>query len=285
MRLGRDPPDERPACLRREQVFEAGSRLLRPGEHDANVTEPSDAAIERIGDVPKVPVDDRLDVALVARLRPAALVVPAGDVRRLVRERDEPASAEPVDVAALASDVRNDRTVPTSDEANERRQVELLRDPGLVLHRPRQRKRQKEVVQLRREHGNAADALAAELAAEPALDPLEIPRESLPLVVRERRAPLVQLPLGAREQRPRMRCEIPRSRHHARIETHVETHRAAVCRAEGRKLPQLFPRDRFGHAARLPSLGILTPRPPAPGTSIRPESFNTSDKFLRERKQ
>ena len=200
-----------------------------------------------------MPVDDRLDVALVARLRPAALVVTAGNVRRLVHERDQPAAAEPIDVAALPSDVRHERTVPAPDEADERRQVELLRDPRLVLDRPRQQKRQEEVVELRREHRNAPDALAAELALEPALDPLEIARERLPLVVRERRAPLVQLPLGTREQRPRVRGEIPRGRHDARIETDVETHRAAVLRPEGRKLPQLLPRDRSGHAARLPS--------------------------------
>src|SRR6266566_9900297 len=119
------------------------------------------------------------------------------------------------------------RAVPARDEANERGQVELLRDSCLVLDRPRQRRRQKEIVELRREHGNAADALAAERAPEPALDPLQIPRESLPLVVRKR-APLVQLPLGTREHRPRVRSEVPRGRHDARIEPHVETHRAAV---------------------------------------------------------
>ena len=253
MRLGRDPPDERPTRLGREQCFEAGSRLLRAGEHDANVTEPSDAAIQRLGHIPEMPVDDRLDVPLVVRLRPAALVVTAGDVRRLVRQRDEPALAEPIDVAALASDVRDDRAVPARDEANERRQVELLRDPRLVLDGPRQRKRQKEIVELRREHGNAADAFAAERAPEPALDPLQIPRESLPLVVRERRAPLIQLALGTREQRPRVRSEVPRGRHDARIEPHVETHRAAVLCPKGCKFPQLLPRDHFGHAARLPS--------------------------------
>jgi hypothetical protein len=63
-----------------------------------------------------------------------------------------------------------------SDEANERCEVELLRDAGLVIHRPRQWQRQEEVVALRAEHGHTTNTLAVELAAEPALDPLEIAR-------------------------------------------------------------------------------------------------------------
>src|SRR4051794_1149591 len=130
-----------------------------------------------------MPVDDRLDVPLVARLRPAALIVATGDVRRLVRERDQLSGAELIDIPALASDVRDERAVAVSDEANERREVELLRDAGLVVDRPRQRQRQEEIVLLGAEHGHAANSLSAELAAEPALYPLQIPRESLALVV------------------------------------------------------------------------------------------------------
>ena len=183
MSFRRRPADERRPRLGREQALEAGSCLLRPGEHDANVPQPANAAIERVGHVPQVPVDDRLDVPLVARLRPAALVVAAGDVCRLVRERDQLAGAESIDVATLASDVRHERAVAVSDEANERREVELLRDAGLVVDRPRQRQRQEEVVALRAEQGHATNPLSAELVAEPALDPLEIPRKSLTLVV------------------------------------------------------------------------------------------------------
>src|SRR5512133_2283899 len=206
-----------------------------------------------------MPVDDRLDVPLVARLRPAALVVAAGYVRRLVRERDQLSGAEPIDVPALASDVRDERAVAVSDEADERREIELLRDAGLIIDRPRQWQRQEEVVVLRAEHGHTTNTLSAELAAEPALDSLEIPRESLPLVVRERGALLVELALGPREQRPNVRAQIPRGRHDARIESDVEAHRAAVLRTEGRELAQLLPRDRSGHLARLPSVTILIP--------------------------
>ena len=59
----------------------------------------------------------------------------------------------------------------------------LLRDARLVVHRPGQRQRHEEVVQPGREHRDAANSLAAELVLEPALDPLEVSRESLPLVV------------------------------------------------------------------------------------------------------
>jgi hypothetical protein len=182
VRLRRDPPDECIPGLGGEQAFEAGSRLLRAGEHDPNVPEPAHAAIERVGHVPQMPVDDGLDVPLVAALRPAALVVATGDVRRLVRQRNQLARAQPVDVAALAPDVGDKRSVVPSDETNERRQIELLRDASFVLHRPRQWELQEEVVALRGEHGDATNTLTAELAAEPLVDPLDVARESLPLL-------------------------------------------------------------------------------------------------------
>jgi hypothetical protein len=49
-------------------------------------------------------VDEALDVALVVRLRPASLVVPAGLLFGAVEELLEPSAAEPLDRPALASD-------------------------------------------------------------------------------------------------------------------------------------------------------------------------------------
>ena len=65
----------------------------------------------------------------------------ARNIRALVRERDQLAGAQPVDVAALAPDVRDDGAVSASDDANERGEVELLGDASLVLDRQRQRQR------------------------------------------------------------------------------------------------------------------------------------------------
>src|SRR2546421_575173 len=96
---------------------------------------------------------------LVPRLRPAALVVAAGDIRRLVRKRDQLAGAKPIDVAALAADVRDERAVALSDEAHEWCEVELLRDAGLVIDRPRQWQRQGEGAVLRTEGRELAQLL------------------------------------------------------------------------------------------------------------------------------
>src|SRR5207248_3796615 len=78
--FGRDPADQRSPRLGREHVLEIPARLLRAGEHDAYVPQPSDTAVECIRDLSQMPVDDRLDVPLVARLRPAALVVATWNV-------------------------------------------------------------------------------------------------------------------------------------------------------------------------------------------------------------
>ena len=53
-----------------------------------HVAQAADALVEHLGDALQVPLDERLDVPFVARLRPAALIVPAGRVLRLVRDLD-----------------------------------------------------------------------------------------------------------------------------------------------------------------------------------------------------
>ena len=69
------------------------------------------ARVERVGDLAQMLLDDVLDVPLVARLRPAALVVAAGHVLALVRDLDRAAAAQPEDLAALAPDGRDERAV------------------------------------------------------------------------------------------------------------------------------------------------------------------------------
>jgi hypothetical protein len=79
-------------------------------------------------------VDEFLDVSLEAGLRPAALIVTAGNVRRLVHERDEPTAAEHVDVAALAAYVGDERAVAATDDRDEWCDMELVPDPCFVVH-------------------------------------------------------------------------------------------------------------------------------------------------------
>ena len=69
--------------------------------------------------------DELLDVPLEAGLRPAALVVPARHVVRTVDDLVQPPGAEPEQVAALAADDGDDRSLAAADERNERREVEL----------------------------------------------------------------------------------------------------------------------------------------------------------------
>src|SRR5438132_1594710 len=76
--LGGRPPDERAAHLVGELVLERGPRVFRADEHHAGAALPPNLPVEQLSDVAQVVVDQLLDVPLVARLRPAALVMPAG---------------------------------------------------------------------------------------------------------------------------------------------------------------------------------------------------------------
>src|SRR4029077_17544460 len=95
--LGCDPADQRLPGLGREQALELGSRLFRPGEHDADAVEPANAKVERLGPLPQMAIDDLPDVTLEASLRSAALIMATGNVGRLVDERRELSRPQPVD--------------------------------------------------------------------------------------------------------------------------------------------------------------------------------------------
>src|SRR4029077_16006176 len=133
-----------------------------------------------------------------------------------------------------------------------------------------------QVLELGGEDGDTHDAGAVELAPEPARDPLAIALQGRARLVRKFRPPLLELSVGPVEKRPRVRGEIAPCRHNARIEADVQADGAVVPRAEGCKLAQLLPCDRFRHA----EAGFYACAPALSGTSIRPESFNTADTFL-----
>src|SRR5205807_8841621 len=127
--------------LPREHRFEVGANLLAADEHDPYAVHPPHAAIERVGDAAQVAVDDRLDVPLVPPLRPAALVVTPRHVVALVGELDQAPGFEPEQPAALPTDDGDDCALPTADERNQRREVELRADLDHVDDRPRGRQR------------------------------------------------------------------------------------------------------------------------------------------------
>src|SRR5207244_11669843 len=97
--------------------------LLR-GDHDhVGACAPLEG-VELLGDAAQVPEDEILDVPLVARLRPAALVVASRLVLGPVDHLLEPARAQPEELTALPTDDGHDRAVSTPDERREWRQAE-----------------------------------------------------------------------------------------------------------------------------------------------------------------
>src|SRR3954471_11339149 len=111
-------------------------------------------------------MDDVLDVTLEARLRPPALVVLSGRLLGVVGDLDEAAAAQPVEIAALAPDDRDEGALAAADERHERRQIEALVDPDLVLDRARQRERPPEIVESGGEDSEPVGAVALEVEVE-----------------------------------------------------------------------------------------------------------------------
>ena len=137
-------------------------------------------AVELRGDVLQVLGDELLDVALVARLRPAALVVAARLVLGAVDDLLEPPGAQPEDLAALAADERR-----RSRRRRGRRAARAARGGSRGRRatssgtEPATRQRPEEVAG--REDGQPAGAFTAELVVEELADPREVPLQPLPL--------------------------------------------------------------------------------------------------------
>ena len=105
VRLARRRPDDRLARLGREHGRRTSRaprrrRRRRPARRETA----ANAAVELLGDRAQVLARELVDVALEARLRPAALVVPSGLLLGQVGERLEPPAREPEEEAALAVD-------------------------------------------------------------------------------------------------------------------------------------------------------------------------------------
>ena len=190
-------------------------------------------------------------MALVPRLRPAALVVLARLLLREVGDLLELPGAQPVEEAQLAADVRNDGALAAADERDERREVEVAPDLDLVRHGLAERQCLPDVVEPGAEHRDAVGAVPVELLAEEVLDPLEVLAQPDPLLVglvtsvgAVRLRALVDEGVDAR------RCIAGRGRV-ARMEVEVEADRAALRSSESGELPQRVPGHGAGHGPRF----------------------------------
>ena len=194
--------------------------------------QPPEARVECVRDPPPVPFDDLVDMALVARLRPAALVVPPRHVLRLVCDLEEPAAAESEHLAALATDGGDEQAVAPPHEPGERREVELARNLHVVLDRLGERQRAPEVVEPGREDADAPRAVAVEAVVEPCGDALEICLQRLPLGPGQLALAFVELALRCGQERVHPRLDRSGRRRLARIEVHVQADRAPVLGAK-----------------------------------------------------
>src|SRR3954454_14258151 len=186
--------------------------------------------------------DDVLDMAFVASLRPATLVVAARHLIRLVRYLDELGAAQAEDLAPFAADDRDERAV-TADERNQRRHIALPADRHVVDAATRQRERAPEVLEGRGEDGDAARAVALEALVEPPPDPHEVRLERLPLAVGQHGLPLLGEALGLGKLGVDPRLGRSRGRSVAGLEIDVEADRAPAFCAESRQLAKLLPGD------------------------------------------
>ena len=80
VRLGVRPADDRVRDLGRQCVLELRARLVAADDDDARPTEPAEAVLDLLDDRLVMVVLQLLDMPLVPRLRPPALIVAAGCV-------------------------------------------------------------------------------------------------------------------------------------------------------------------------------------------------------------
>ena len=130
-------------------------------------------------------LDERLDVPLVARLRPAPLIVLARLFLGVVDKLLEAAGAEPVELAALPADDDHERSLSPADEGNERRKVEPSSYLDVVANRLGEIERPPHVVEAGGEDREPPRPLTREFLLVEVADAREIGLQPLPLVVRE----------------------------------------------------------------------------------------------------
>ena len=134
VRLGGRPADDRLARLGRERRLDLAAHLLRRDDHHLQAARARAPACRSRRRPPSGGrCTSLLDVPLVARLRPPALVVLPGLLLALVDDLLEPAGAQTEDLPALAADEGDERSVAAADERDERRE---RRGPCRAAPRP-----------------------------------------------------------------------------------------------------------------------------------------------------
>ena len=111
-------------------------------------------------------LDELLDVPLVARLRPAALVVAARLLVEQLLEFLQPPVRQAIEVAALPADGRNDHAVAAADEGHQRGEVERLADLDEIGHALAQGQRHPESIEPCAKESKPVGAVATELRLE-----------------------------------------------------------------------------------------------------------------------
>ena len=251
MRLGGGPTDERVARLRREFVGELRAHLLGADEHHPRRLQPAPAAIQLLCHPFQVLVNELLDVAAVARLRPTALVVLPRLFVEVFNKLLEPPRGESVEPSLFPADDGDDRSIGPGHQGHERGKLEISPDLHLVGHGLGQREGPPEVVQTGREDREPLRAVALEVVIEPLRDALPVRLQRGALLVREVLA--IRLGNGGQEGvHPGLR--VARSRDVGGIEVQVETGRTTVLRTEARQLPQERPRHHPSHRPPLPTI-------------------------------
>ena len=278
VRLRRCPADERRSRLGGECIQELGPHVFRADEDDLGSVQLPPGAVELLGHALQMFVDELLDMPLIPRLRPAALVVLARRLVVVLGDLFQPSAAQPVELTLLATDDGHDRPVSPSDQRRERRKEEVTSDLRAVVDRRRQGERPPRVVEPGREHGEPLRAVSLEIVVEPLRDPLEVGLEAHALLVGQV-GPVG--PVGRVEHGVHAGLRVARGRDIGRVEVQVEADRAALLGPKARELPEERPSHRSSHTPPLPTIdaSILSigsaSGPSGQGRFSRPRSFNT----------
>jgi thioredoxin reductase (NADPH) len=269
------PADDRRLGFLGEQVVELGARLLRGEDHDLGMMKPPDEPIQLVRHLTQVLLYELLDVPLVARLRPAALIVLPGLILGVIRDLLESAGMQTVELAALASDEDNQCALSPADEGDERREIELPPHLGVVRNRLGQRKGPPDVVEAGAENRQSVSAVAREFALVVLADAIEISLEADALVVSELPAVCSVSPARLVEKRVEAGRGVGRRRRQTRIKIEIEAHGAALLRLESGEIAEFLPGDRS--CQRLSRVLSERRATYTIGTTGRRMSFTTSE--------
>src|SRR6266542_1649348 len=189
VRLSRGPADDGVPRLFRQSFLELRARLLGTHNHKPGLALLPHLPVEQHRDVSQVVLNQLLDVPLVARLRPAALIVAARLLVEPLLQLFEPAVPQPVEVPALAPDKGDEHALARADQRHERSEIKRARDLGYVRNAVAERQRPPEPVDPGGEDRKSVRSLAAELGVEEGAQPFQVRVQPPLLVMRQLTAP------------------------------------------------------------------------------------------------